>query len=141
MFSSYYLSGNNKCIVNREIISFNDYLSDVNKGEFLPIVERSLFFKVKFNNKIRGGEGITWLQLCEISGFIFFSSNVIRIYDDVSLNRMSNFSKLYFKRLFDINMQYVMIFISLKNRNYFFKLISTSVKIIIYKILSIFYFK
>lgn len=69
-------------------VSYAHFLSNSTPGEFLPVVRREVFDKIQFQEKLRGFEGITWLQAAR-SGFILhYSDVVLRVYDKKGEDRL-----------------------------------------------------
>jgi glycosyltransferase involved in cell wall biosynthesis len=90
----------NNLNVDRKI-SFKNYLRGKTKGEYLPVVERKIFNTVKFFEDIHGGEHLTWLSIARTDD-LYFSSKVVRLYDDTGVDRMSHIDDRQYKRLIGI---------------------------------------
>lgn len=111
MFSSKYLDSKSQCSIKKDIVSFKDQILRVNKGEYLPVVQRKCFLSIGgFHESLRGGEGITWLNLARKYGSISYHKDLVRNYDNLSEDRMSNFSRSYFKRLYKIKFLFLRMF-------------------------------
>lgn len=110
MFSSYYMKENKIVNINYNILDFKGLLKGNNIGEFLPVVESSIFKKVLFPINIRGGEGITWLIITKLENKVIYSSKVVRIYNNIDDKRLSTLSLLYCKRLYKVYKLYFKTF-------------------------------
>lgn len=116
-------------------ITYKDFLCKI-KGEALPVIKREIFLTEKFQEKVRGGENITWIRILKNNQKGFFSNKVLRIYNNKLPDRLS-VKKRNFKRLM---IAYLLFF-----KNFYkdllklcpIKLILTSVKIVIYMCLSL----
>jgi teichuronic acid biosynthesis glycosyltransferase TuaG len=91
-----------KNILTDQFVSFKLYFQGKASGEYLPVVERSLFDSVKFHEDIHGGEGLTWISLARQANGIFISSEIIRLYDDKGMDRLSHIDYKQFNRLYKI---------------------------------------
>lgn len=70
-------------------VCFKAYLAEKYRGEYLPMVRRETFLKVRHCEDIRGGEGICWNLIAKKTGRVYISSLVTRCYDDSGLDRLS----------------------------------------------------
>lgn len=104
MFTCINIEGNikSKNTITDQLISFKSYFQGKASGEYLPVVEKSLFDSVKFYTDIHGGEGLTWLAIARLTNGIFISSEIIRLYDDKGTDRLSHIDFKQFDRLFKI---------------------------------------
>jgi glycosyltransferase involved in cell wall biosynthesis len=134
MFSSYYLKENKIINLSFDYLDYKGFLNSKNNGEFLPVVEAIIFKDILFPISIRGGEGITWLSISKLDNKVVYSSKVVRLYNNVEENRLSTFSPLYCKRLYDVYILYFNTFwLDLLKYNIigFFKIL---IRIIYYKL-------
>lgn len=76
-------------------VSFKDYLCELYRGEYLPMVKRNAFLEVMHFEDIRGGEGICWNRIAKNTGRVYISSQVTRQYDDRGTDRLSLKGKNY----------------------------------------------
>ena len=76
-------------------VSFKEYLGEKYKGEYLPMVRRKTFLKVMHFEDIRGGEGICWNRIAGMTGKVYISSEITRIYDNRGTDRLSLKGKNY----------------------------------------------
>lgn len=136
MFSSYYTSGYAKSRINNIKLTFKQFLKNKNIGEYLPVVNNSLFSKVLFQTNIRGGEGITWLEITKLTNEVFYSQNITRIYNNTDENRLSTFSISYCNRLYFVYKNYFSKFYSDLLLKYPIGFLKILMKIIFYKIAS-----
>jgi len=137
MFSSLYTNGDAISQINFTKLTFKQFLiNNKNIGEFLPVVESSLFKKVLFRTNIRGGEGITWLEITKLTNEIFYSHKVTRIYNNINENRLSTFSLAYCNRLYSVHKTFFIKFYPDLLSNYPVGFLKTSTRIIFYKIAS-----
>ena len=133
MFSSYYMKEKKIVSLNYNVLDFNGFIKGKNDGEFLPVVESSMFKKFLFPIDIRGGEGITWLSITKLENKVIYSSKVVRLYNNIDDNRLSTFSSVYCKRLYNVYKLYFKTFwLDLFQMNIigFFKIL---IRIIYYK--------
>ncbi len=134
MFSSFYLKENKTINLNFNYLDYKGFLKSKNNGEFLPVVEATIFKEILFPTSIRGGEGITWLSISKLENKVVYSSKIVRLYNNVEENRLSTFSLLYCKRLYDVYILYFNTFwLDLLKQNTigFFKIL---IRIIYYKL-------
>ena len=80
-------------------VSYSDYFTQKYKGEYLPVVKKSIFLRINFFGDIIGGEGITWNLITKEIGKIFISNTIVRIYDNKGTDRLSFFNKKNFIRI------------------------------------------
>jgi len=104
MFTCINIEGHikSKNTITNQMISFKTYFQGKASGEYLPVVEKSMFDAVKFHTDIHGGEGLTWLSIARLTNGIFISSEIIRLYDDKGTDRLSHIDFKQFNRLFKI---------------------------------------
>ena len=136
MFSSYYMKENKIFNLKHSFLDFKGYLKSKNNGEFLPVVESSIFKKFLFPTSVRGGEGITWLGITKLENKVVYSSKVVRLYNNIDDNRLSTFSLSYCSRLYNVYKLYFRTFwFDLLQLNIigFFKILT---RIIYYKLAS-----
>ncbi|MEI6392095.1 MAG: glycosyltransferase family 2 protein [Verrucomicrobiota bacterium] len=57
-------------------------------GEFLPVCHRRVFGKLRFSEALRGFEGITWLCAAREGRRIYYTDQVLRIYDATGEDRL-----------------------------------------------------
>lgn len=76
-------------------VGFKAYLGEKYRGEYLPMVRRATFLKVMHFEEIRGGEGICWNRIALLTGKVYISSEITRIYDDKGTDRLSLKGKNY----------------------------------------------
>jgi len=132
MFSSLYMSNLEVCTVKKTNVNFLEYLNNINKGEFLPVVKRSEFCKIFFFENIIGGESLTWMYILKNSGYIFYSKKIARIYNDIDDNRLSRKDKYFYQRVFKIHKLGLKIF--------WYDYLSTSTKIFFYQLFKLAYY-
>jgi len=81
------------------LVGYKEYFKDMFKGEYLPVVNRELFYNNMFFEDINGGEGITWKRLSIKASHIYISSTVVRLYDNTGIDRLSFINKKNCKRI------------------------------------------
>ncbi len=88
-------------------ISFKDLLCGNLKGEYLPVIKRSVFLDFLFPEDIRGAPGFTWLLVAKTHHRIYVSKKVARLYnsnlnDRLSIKRknLDRLAKVWKKHLF-----------------------------------------
>lgn len=69
-------------------VTYRHFLANSAPGEFLPVVRREVFQKILFLERLRGFEGITWLQAARNGYILHYSSAVLRIYDKDGEDRL-----------------------------------------------------
>jgi len=69
-------------------MNFRDLLVLGARGEFLPVVRRRVFESVRFEGKLRGFEGITWLKVARGGFDLHYTSDVLRVYDNEGVDRL-----------------------------------------------------
>lgn len=118
-------------------LDFKEYFCNSVKGEYLPVILRKEFLKVKFNESIRGGEHITWKLLVMECNEILISSKIVRLYDNLSKDRLSIRTKKNKRRILKVYFLDLKIFFWKYIRVYPLGLIILIFKIFIYSILSL----
>lgn len=84
------LSG--RMLVSRNMIagfrSFRELLHEGTPGEFLPICNRRIFGSLRYMDELRGFEGVTWLEAAKRGYRLFYSNEILRLYDDTGTDRL-----------------------------------------------------
>jgi len=100
LFGSIKNKSRKKPFINNEIldkiIKFKDYIKIANTGEFLPIIKREILEKTqeKYIEEVNGFEHILYTNLLKKGAKAYYSSKVLRLYDDIRGDRFSNTSSL-----------------------------------------------
>ena len=115
-------------------VSYDDYFKQKVKGEYLPVVNRELFLSNLFYEDIRGGEQLTWFKITKNCGFVFMSSQIVRLYNDISLDRLSNKNRSFHKRVYKVFKKDLSVNFLDYIRIYPIGLMVTIIKICYYKI-------
>jgi len=80
------------------------YFNEKIQGEYFVVVRRDVLIKFPFEEKIRGGEGITWKKI--IIKYPFFISNIpSRIYNNLSDDRLSYKTSNFYLRVFECHLR------------------------------------
>lgn len=69
-------------------VSLSDYLNRA-LGECLPVVRRAVFLQHPYDEDLRGFEGLSYCRILKKHGPLLLSAMPLRIYDDVSADRLS----------------------------------------------------
>ena len=116
-------------------IPYELYLKETKKGEYATLIKSKILKANKFFEDIIGGEGITWKLIAKQLNTVRYENIIALIYDNSGEDRLSlknkNYERLanvFFKDLVILSPEY------LKFAPIF--LLKTSIKYIIYKILS-----
>jgi glycosyltransferase involved in cell wall biosynthesis len=79
-------------------VSFRDYLRGRFTGEYLPVAKKDVFNKFQFLENLRGGEGITWLQMSKACRMYIVAYSG-RVYDNHGVDRLSYKSADFIERV------------------------------------------
>lgn len=71
-------------------ISLKTLLNGGTPGECLPVVKRQTMLAHPYPTRLRGSEGLTYLQILKAGGCIHLSDLVVREYEDAALDRLSS---------------------------------------------------
>ena len=111
MFSSFYLKENVTTNVRFEKLNFKNAFKNSYNGEFLPVVNRKVFYNNNFIETLIGGEGLTWLSIAKTYNSIIFSKIVTRTYNNLNDDRLSNNKSLHYaQRLYKIHQMNIKMF-------------------------------
>ncbi len=79
-------------------IQYKDFLCELFKGDYLPIVRRDYFINVLYYEDIKGGEGIVWKRIIKKLGGVNFYPYKVLLNNDLLEDRLS-IKRKNFKRL------------------------------------------
>lgn len=71
-------------------IRIRELLNGGTPGECLPVVKRRSILAQPYPTKLRGSEGLTYLQILKNGGRIHLSDLVVREYEDMAVDRLSS---------------------------------------------------
>jgi glycosyltransferase involved in cell wall biosynthesis len=80
-------------------VSYEELIQVDAVGEFMPVVRRRALFEtgLRFSEEAEGSEGILWRRIPRAGYKVWYSSQVLRLYDDIGADRNS-LPKLRVKR-------------------------------------------
>ncbi len=118
-------------------ISYRFFLNETKRGEYSTVIKSKILKQNIFFEDINGGEGITWKLIAKQTQIVRYEPIVALIYDNSSKDRLSlknknynRLSKVFFKDIMILGFDYL--------RYSPFVLFKNILKLIIYKICSIF---
>jgi len=118
-------------------VNSKDYICEVYKGEYFPVVQRDIILRFPFEESINGGESIAWKRIVKQLGGVYFYSYKVLLYNDLLEDRLS-IKRKNFKRLANVFKKDLLIFgndyLKLCPKLFFEKLM----KLLIYSSLSLF---
>lgn len=118
------------------LVTAKDIFNNTVQGEHLAVVKKKIFQNITFEERIRGGEGITWKQI--VIDYPFYISNIpTRIYNNENTDRLSNLTKDFYRRVLRCHIEDLRIHYFNYLKFSFFSFFSLLLKIIYYKIKSI----
>jgi len=74
------------------LVKYDELIQTDAIGEFLPVVRRSALMEsgLRFAEEAEGSEGILWRRLARAGYRVWYTSTVLRLYDDVGADRNSS---------------------------------------------------
>lgn len=72
----------------QEFWTYEKLLCEGSPGEFLPVCRRRVFADLRYVTELRGFEGVTWLNAARQGFRIYYTAQILRIYDDTGSDRL-----------------------------------------------------
>jgi glycosyltransferase involved in cell wall biosynthesis len=73
------------------LVTYEEFIQDDRIGEFLPVVRRQTLVEsgLRFAAEVEGSEGVLWARIPRAGYKMWYSSRILRLYDDVGADRNS----------------------------------------------------